>query len=53
MDEAKALVNNNENQITIPLKTSMPNITTNQIGTEAFSRFTWQHTLQHFLQKWK
>lgn len=36
MDEAKALVNNNENQITIPLKTSMPNITTNQIGTEAF-----------------
>lgn len=36
LDEVKALVDNDQNEITVPLKTTMPNITTNQIGTEAF-----------------
>ena len=36
IEEAKALLNTKEQQITIPLKMTIPNITTNQIGTEAF-----------------
>ena len=37
LEEAKSLSsNNNEDTITIPLKMTIPNITTNQIGTEAF-----------------
>lgn len=36
MDEAKALLNNGQNEIIIPLKITKPNVTTNQIGTEAF-----------------
>ena len=36
MDEANNLLNNQEQEITIPLKITTPNITTNQIGTEAF-----------------
>ncbi len=36
MEEAKALLNTEEQQITIPLKITKPNKTTNQIGTEAF-----------------
>lgn len=36
MDEARALLNNEEEEITIPLKITKPNVTTNQIGTEAF-----------------
>ncbi len=35
-EEAKVLLNSEEHQIIIPLKTNMPNVTTNQIGTEAF-----------------
>lgn len=36
MEEAKALLNTEEKQVVIPLKITKPNITTNQIGTEAF-----------------
>lgn len=36
MEEAQNLLNNEEAQIIIPLKKSMPNVTTNEIGTEAF-----------------
>lgn len=36
MEEAKALLNNGQNEIVIPLKITKPNVTTNQIGTEAF-----------------
>lgn len=36
MEEAKALLNTEEQQITIPLKITKPKVTTNQIGTEAF-----------------
>lgn len=36
MEEAKGLLNNNDTEITIPLKITKPNKTTNQIGTEAF-----------------
>lgn len=36
MEEAKNLLNTEEVQVTIPLKITSPNVTTNQIGTEAF-----------------
>ena len=36
MEEAKALLNTQEQQIVVPLKITKPNVTTNQIGTEAF-----------------
>lgn len=36
MEEAKKLLNTEESQIVIPLKITKPNVTTNQIGTEAF-----------------
>lgn len=36
LEEAKSIVNSNEEKVTIPLKVTMPNVTTNQIGTEAF-----------------
>lgn len=36
MEEAQNLVNTDETQITIPLKITTPNVTTNRIGTEAF-----------------
>lgn len=36
MEEAKALVNNEQEEIVIPLKKTVPKITTNNIGTEAF-----------------
>lgn len=36
MEESKALLNTEEQQITIPLKITKPKVTTNQIGTEAF-----------------
>lgn len=36
MEEAKKLINNDETTVTIPLKFTTPNVTTNQIGTEAF-----------------
>lgn len=35
-DEAKNLLNSESNEITIPLKITTPNVTTNQIGVEAF-----------------
>lgn len=36
LEEAKSLVNNSGDTIVVPLKITNPNITTNQIGTEAF-----------------
>ena len=36
MEEATALLNNSSEQCSIPLKVLSPNVTTNQIGTEAF-----------------
>ncbi len=36
LEEAKSLLNNNEDIVKIPLKITTPNITTNKIGTEAF-----------------
>lgn len=36
IEEAKALINNEENEVIIPLKITTPTVTTNQIGTEAF-----------------
>ncbi len=36
IEEAKALINSNEETIIIPLKITTPKITTNNIGTEAF-----------------
>ena len=36
IEEAKNLLNGQSNEITIPLKITTPNITTNQIGVEAF-----------------
>ncbi|MCI8352872.1 MAG: hypothetical protein HFJ58_04680 [Clostridia bacterium] len=36
IEEAKLLLNNNEDIVKIPLKITTPNITTNKIGTEAF-----------------
>lgn len=36
IDEAKNLLNGETNEITIPLKITTPNVTTNQIGVEAF-----------------
>lgn len=36
MEEAKNLLNTEEVQVTIPLKITIPKVTTNQIGTEAF-----------------
>lgn len=36
LEEAKLLLNSNEDIVKIPLKITMPNITTNKIGTEAF-----------------
>lgn len=36
IEEAKNLLNTEEAQVTIPLKITSPNVTTNQIGTEAF-----------------
>ncbi len=35
-EEVQNLLNNQEEQITIPLKVTTPKVTTNQIGTEAF-----------------
>ena len=36
LEEAKSLLNNNEDIVKIPLKITTPNITTNKIGTEVF-----------------
>lgn len=36
LEEAKLLLNSNEDIVKIPLKITTPNITTNKIGTEAF-----------------
>lgn len=36
MEEAKAIVSNQQDEYTIPLKVTYPNVTTNQIGNEAF-----------------
>ena len=36
LDEAKAMLNEQKNEYIIPLKTLYPNVTTDQIGTEAF-----------------
>lgn len=36
LEEAKNLLNTEENIVTIPLKITVPKVTTNQIGTEAF-----------------
>lgn len=36
MEEAKTLLNSENSEIIIPLKITEPNVTTNQIGTEAF-----------------
>ena len=36
LEEAKALVNNSGDTIIVPLKITTPNVTVNQIGTEAF-----------------
>lgn len=36
IDEAKAMLNENKESYTIPLKVLLPKVTTNQIGTEAF-----------------
>lgn len=36
MDEAKKLLETSEQEVIIPLKVTKPNITTNQIGSEAF-----------------
>ena len=36
MEEAKAIISNQQDEYTIPLKITYPNITTNQIGNEAF-----------------
>ncbi len=36
LEEAKVLLNSNEETVIIPLKITIPNITTNKIGTEAF-----------------
>ena len=36
MEEAKAIISNQQDEYTIPLKITYPNVTTNQIGNEAF-----------------
>lgn len=36
MEEAKAIISNQQDEYTIPLKVTYPNVTTNQIGNEAF-----------------
>ena len=36
IEEAKSLLNTENQQVVIPLKITKPNVTTNQIGTEAF-----------------
>ena len=36
MEEAKAIIYNQQDEYTIPLKITYPNVTTNQIGNEAF-----------------
>lgn len=36
MEEAKAIFSNQQDEYTIPLKITYPNVTTNQIGNEAF-----------------
>ena len=36
MEEAKAIISNQPDEYTIPLKITYPNVTTNQIGNEAF-----------------
>ena len=36
MEDAKAIISNQQNEYTIPLKITYPNVTTNQIGNEAF-----------------
>lgn len=48
MEEAKAIISNQQDEYTIPLKITYPNVTTNQIGNEAFpdllSRFSTSFT---------
>lgn len=36
MEDAKAIISNQQDEYTIPLKITYPNVTTNQIGNEAF-----------------
>lgn len=36
MEEAKAIISNQQDEYSIPLKITYPNVTTNQIGNEAF-----------------
>lgn len=52
MEDAKAIISNQQDEYTIPLKITYPNVTTNQIGNEAFpdllSQFSTSFTISGY-----